>query len=53
MTYATALNMNMSYYAMNIREDIRKDLVIVPPWAKYVYNKMLMGLKLSEDGFQR
>jgi len=33
MTYATALNMIMSYYAMNFREDMRKYLVIILPWA--------------------
>ena len=32
MTYVTALNMIMSYYAMNFREDMRKYLVIILPW---------------------
>ena len=53
MTYATVLDMIMSYYAMNVREDMRKYLVIILPWDKYVYNKMPMGMKISADVFQR
>ena len=53
MTYATALDIIMSYYGMNVREDIRKCLVIILPWDKYVYNKMPMWLKMSADVFQR
>ena len=53
MVYATTLDMIMSYYAMNIRKDMRKYLVIILPWGKYVYNKMPMGLKISADVFQR
>ena len=53
ITYATVLDMIMSYYAMNVREDMRKYLVIILPWDKYVYNKMPMGLKISADVFQR
>ena len=53
MLYATALDMIMSYCAMNVREDMRKYLVIILPWGKYVYNKMPMGLKNSADVFQR
>ena len=53
MTYATTFDMIMSYYAMNVREDMRKYHVIILPWGKYVYNKMPMKLKISEDAFQR
>ena len=53
MTYATALDIIMPYYGMNVREDIRKCLVIILPWDKYVYNKMPMWLKMSADVFQR
>ena len=53
MTYATALDIIMSYYGMNVREDIRKCLVIILPRGKYVYNKMPMWLKISADVFQR
>ena len=53
MTYATALGIIMLYYAMIVREYIRKYLVIILPWGKYVYNKMTMGLNISTDVFQR
>ena len=53
MVHATTLDMIMSYYAMNVREDMRKYLVIILPWGKYVYNKMPMGLKILADVFQR
>lgn len=53
MTYATALGIIMLYYAMIVREYIRKYLVIILSWGKYVYNKMPMGLIISTDGFQR
>jgi len=44
ITYAKVLDMIMSYYPMNVREDMIKCLVIILPWGKYVYNKMSMGL---------
>ena len=53
ITYATALDMIISYYVMKVREDMRKYLVIILPWSKYVYNKMPMGLKIPADFFQR
>ena len=53
MVYATTLDIIMSYYAMNVREDMQKYLVIIIPWGKYVYNKMPMGLKISAGVFQR
>ena len=53
MTFATALDMIMSYYAMSVKKDLRKYLVIILPWGKYVYKKMPMGLKVSADIFQR
>ena len=37
MTYATTLDLIMSYYSMNIRPDMEKYLVIILPWGKYVY----------------
>ena len=51
--HATALDMCMSYYAMNIRKDMIKYLVIILPWGKYVYKKMPMGLKVLVDVFQQ
>ena len=53
MMYATSLDMIMSYYLMNVREDMRKYFLIKLPWVKYVHNKMPMGLKISPDVFQR
>ena len=53
MTYTTVLDMIMSYYAMNFREDMRKYLVIILLWGKYFYNKMPMELKILADVFQR
>ena len=49
MTYATALDLIQSYYAMNIKKNMQKYL----PWGKYVYLKMPMGLNISADVFQR
>ena len=43
IAFATALNMIMLYYAMRVRKDLRKYLVIILPWEKYVYKKMPMG----------
>ena len=53
MTYATALGMIMSYYAMNVKEDMCKYIVIIWPWGKYVYNKMPDEVNISADIFQR
>jgi len=53
MSFATALDMIMSYYAMRVRQDLQKYLVIVLPWGKYIYKKMPSGLKISTDVFQR
>ena len=43
MLYATTLDLIMSYYAMNVREDMWHYLVIILPWGKYVYKKCLWG----------
>ena len=51
--YATSPDMIMSYYLMNIREDMRKYFLIILPWVKYVHNKIPIGLKISADVFQR
>ena len=53
LTYATALDMIMGYYSMNIHRRSQPLLVIILPWGKYVYRKMPMGLKISADVFQR
>ena len=53
MVYATNLDMIMSYYAMNVRKDMWRYLVIIIPWGKYVYKKMPMVLKISADVFQK
>jgi len=51
--YATALDMIMGYYSMNIHRRSQPLLVIILLWGKYVYRKMPMGLKISADVFQR
>ena len=38
---------------MNVRKDMRKYLVIILQWGKYIYKKMTMGLNISSDVFQR
>ena len=53
MTFATTLDMIMSYYSMNIRPDIEQCLVIILPWGKYFYKNMPMGLKILAGVFQR
>ena len=53
MTYVTALDQIMSYYAMNVSKKMWKYLTIILPFGKYQYMKMLMGLKISSDVVQR
>ena len=53
MTFSIALDLIMSHYIMNVREDTSKYLVIILPWWKYVYMKMSMGLNISADVFRR
>ena len=53
MTHATALGLIQSYYAMYIKKNMQKYLVIILPWGKYVYLKMLIELNISADVFQR
>ena len=52
ITYATALDLIRSYYAMNIKKTMQKYLVSILPWGKYIYLKMPMGLNISADNFQ-
>ena len=53
VTFATALDMIISYYVMNVRKDMRKYLFIILSWGKYAYKKTPIGLNISADVFQR
>ena len=53
MTYVTALDQIMSYYAMNVSKKMWKYLTIILLFGKYQYMKMPMGLKMSANVFQR
>ena len=53
MTYVSALDQIMSYYAMNMSKKVWDCLTITSPFSKYQYIKMPMGLKISANAFQR
>ena len=53
MTYVTALDQIMSYYAMDMSKKVWEYLTIILPFGKYQNTKMPMGLKISADVFQR
>ena len=51
--YATSLNINMGYYYVKVCPFSRKPCTIAPPWRKYEYQKLPMGLCNSLDVFQK
>ena len=51
-THATALDLNMGYYHIELCPDSKKLCTIVLPWGKYEYQKLPMGLSNSPDIFQ-
>jgi hypothetical protein len=52
-TYATALDLNMSYYTIRLDPMVSKMCTIIFPWGKYSYSKRLpMGFGGSANIFQ-
>jgi hypothetical protein len=50
--YATSLDLNMGYYHIELSPNSKRLCIIVLPWGKYEYQKLLMGLYNSPDIFQ-
>jgi len=50
--YGTSLDLNMGYYHIELNPISRKLCTIVLPWAKYEFQRLLMGLCNSPDIFQ-
>ena len=50
--WATALDLNMGYYHIELTPNSKKMCTIVLPWGKYEYQKLPMGLCNSPDIFQ-
>ena len=50
--YATCIDLNMGYYAMEMDEESNKICTMVLPWGFYQYNMLLMGILVATDIFQ-
>jgi hypothetical protein len=50
-SYATALDLNMSYYTIRLDPDASKVCTIIFPWGKYTYKRLPMGIAGSPDIF--
>ena len=51
-TYATVVDLVMSYYHMKLSEKAKKLYGIVLPWGTYNYNMLPMGLCIATNVFQ-
>ena len=51
--WVTGLDQILSYYTMVMSSSTQKYLTIILPWGKYQYLKILMGLNIWTDIFQR
>ena len=51
-TYATSIDLNMEYYRIKLTQNSSALCTIMPPWYKYEYLKLPMGLCNSLDIFQ-
>jgi hypothetical protein len=51
-TYATALDINMDYYAIRLDPMPFKKCTIILPWGKYSYKRLPMGFGGSANIFQ-
>ena len=50
--YATSIDLNMGYYAIEMDEMAQKICTIVLPWGLYQYNMLPMGIIVATDIFQ-
>jgi Reverse transcriptase (RNA-dependent DNA polymerase) len=48
-TFATALDLNMGYYHINLDADAQKLCTIIFPWGKYKYKRSPMVIKIAQD----
>jgi hypothetical protein len=46
-TFASALDLNMSYYQIKLDADAQKLCTMVFPWGKYKYKRLPMGVKIA------
>ena len=51
--YATALDLNLGYYHIELEPESSRLCIIVLPWGKFKYRKLPMGLCNSPDVFQQ
>jgi hypothetical protein len=51
-TFATALNLNMSFYTIRLDPDASRICTVIFPWGKYSYKRLPMGIAGSPDIFQ-
>jgi hypothetical protein len=51
-SFATALDLNISYYTIRLDPDASKICTIIFPWGRYSYKQLLMGIAGSPDIFQ-
>jgi hypothetical protein len=50
-SYATTLDLNMSYYTIRLDPDASKICTIIFPWGKYSYKRLPMGIAGFPDIF--
>jgi hypothetical protein len=55
LTFASASDLNMSFYHIKLDADAQRLCTIVFPWGKYKYKRFSMGFKISlvPDVFQK
>jgi hypothetical protein len=53
-TFASAMDLNISYHHMKLDDDAQKLCTIVFPWnmGKYKYKRLPMGINITPDIFQ-
>ena len=47
--YASHLDLKMGYYTIRLNPDSSKICTIIPPWGKYSYQRLPMGVAGSPD----
>ncbi len=51
-TFAMALDLNMGYYTIRLDPDASRICIVIFPWGKYSYKRLLMCIAGSPDIFQ-